>query len=81
MLAWNVEPCALSEPVAQAAAGADDGAADDGAADDGAAADVVAGADGVADDAELFLLVPHAAAASSPLAVSSVTTMRDVLTK
>jgi len=59
----------------------DDAAAVDGAALDGAAAEVVAAADDVVPDAELFLLVPHAAAASSPPAVSSVTTMRDVLTK
>jgi hypothetical protein len=82
-LAWNVEPCALSVPVAHAAAAA--GAEAAGALDvDAAAADVVAAAGAEVDadvlDFELLLLfVPHAAAASNAPAVSRVAAMREVL--
>jgi hypothetical protein len=91
MFAWNVEPWALNVPVPQAGAAIEAaGAADDAAADDGAAdvaataadADAEVAAAGV-DDAAValveLLLVPHAAAASSPPAVSRVAAMREVL--
>jgi len=83
MFAWKVEPCALSVPVAHAAAAAGADAA--GAAElDAAAADVVAaaGADVDAEELDFVLLlslVPHAAAASKAPAVSRVAAMRDVL--
>jgi len=80
MFAWNVEPCAFSEPVAQAAAAAGADAADVEAA----AADVVAaaGVDVEGDELDfdlLLLLVPHAAAANKAPAVSRVAAMREVL--
>ena len=84
-MAWNVEPWALSVPVAHAAAGADAAGADDEApaAEADVPADVVAaaGADVEADvlDFVLLSLVPHAAAASNAPAVSRVAAMRDVL--
>ena len=76
-----MEPCALSVPVAQP------GAAPPPVEPDAALELAVETAAGVLEpdadedvDVELFLLVPHAAAAKSPPTVSSVAAMREVLT-
>jgi hypothetical protein len=80
MFAWKVEPCALNVPVAQP------GPAPPPDADDAPALAVETAAGVLEPDAdedvgdELFLLVPHAAAAKSPPTVSSVAAMREVLT-
>jgi hypothetical protein len=87
MFAWNVEPWALSVPVAHAAdaaAGAEPADVDVPGAAEVEAADLVAAgaaADVEADELDLVLLslVPHAAAASKAPAVSRVAAMREVL--
>jgi hypothetical protein len=85
MLAWNVEPCALSVPEAHAgalpaAAGALDAAAVVAGA---AAADVVAAAAGaeLAGGLDVFLLLLQAADANNTPAVSRAAAMRVVLTR
>jgi hypothetical protein len=84
MLAWKVEPCALSVPVAHGgaeppAAGAL-AALDEEAAAGALAADVLPAEVGVDEALVLLLFVPHAAAANNPPAVSKVAAMREVLT-
>jgi hypothetical protein len=76
MLAWKVDPWALSEPAAHAGAGPPDPDAVVAVVLDEPVADVVELVDGLA----VLLSVPHAAAANSPPAVSTVAAMREVLT-
>jgi hypothetical protein len=84
MLAWKVEPCALSVPVAHGGAEPPDAAALATLEDEPAAGVLAAGAlaaeVGVDEALVLLLFVPHAAAANNPPAVSKVAAMREVLT-
>jgi hypothetical protein len=78
MLAWNVDPWALTVPFAQA--GAAPPADEAGALADVVAAGVLATEDELLVLAVPLLLVPHAATANSPPAVSTAATVREVLT-
>jgi len=85
MLAWNVEPCALSDPLPHATLEVDSAGADVCAASvEPAVAAVVtaAGDEPVVLDVELSS-VPHAVTpiASTPAIAASVTAVRDVLTR
>jgi hypothetical protein len=93
MFAWNVEPCALSDPVPHAgalpaAAGALDAAVDAAAVD--AAAVAAGAADELAADGDaaelvaallVFLLLLQAAAANNTPAISRDVAIREVLTR
>jgi hypothetical protein len=87
MFAWNVDPCALSVPVAHAgalpaAAGALDAPVEAAAVVAGAAAaDVVGAAAALVGALVVFLLLLHAAAANKTPAISRDVAMREVLTR
>jgi hypothetical protein len=88
MFAWNVDPCALSEPVPHAgagpaAAGALDAAVDAAAVVAGAADELAADGDGaeLVGELEAFLLLLQAAAANNTPAISRDVAIREVLTR
>jgi hypothetical protein len=86
MFAWNVEPCALSVPLAHAgalpaAAGAVDAAAVVAGAAEADVLAVVGDAAALVGDVAAFLLLLQAADANNTPAVSRVAAMRVVLTR